>query len=367
MSIIHSFNYHELTKNKEKLISEMMKTGFIRIQFDSDDDQFKGIHTAVKRFFQLSSESKQESMKNQTNMKYYGYFPSKLDGKEGLDIPHLALQPSEHVLANQITWPKDYDKQEIACIYAYYTFVHELAMLLLDILYPKIQIQETLVNTAKNLSMLRFNYYPTHEKDDIPLCKQDNDGDEESEEGKGGGEREEKRAEKRTETRAVKLACESHIDSSLITILYQDDVGGLQIQDPITKQWLDVECIENSLIINTGKLLGMMSNHQYIPVNHRVLFNLQERISIPYFVYPHYDTVIDQYAPSDYCTDENKSDNHHHEEKEQSQGKAKDKGQRGGDDEGIVTCGDYLIASLPLFKEYDYITALIHNKKEKAD
>lgn len=44
-----------------------------------------------------------------------------------------------------------------------------------------------------------------------------------------------------------------HTDSSVLSIIHQDDVGGLQVDKD--HQWLDVEPIPNTLIVNIGDML----------------------------------------------------------------------------------------------------------------
>ena len=48
------------------------------------------------------------------------------------------------------------------------------------------------------------------------------------------------------------LNCPEHYDTGLITILSQDDVGGLQVLRPSDKKWIDIPPQEDTLVINTG-------------------------------------------------------------------------------------------------------------------
>ncbi|CAH8300748.1 unnamed protein product [Eruca vesicaria subsp. sativa] len=77
-----------------------------------------------------------------------------------------------------------------------------------------------------------------------------------------------------------------HTDNTFITILFQDQVGGLQVlhQDC----WVDVTPIPGALVINVGDFLQMMTNNRFLSVNHRALANkVEPRISVVcFFCYP---------------------------------------------------------------------------------
>ncbi|XP_031399008.1 gibberellin 2-beta-dioxygenase 8 isoform X2 [Punica granatum] len=82
-----------------------------------------------------------------------------------------------------------------------------------------------------------------------------------------------------------------HTDSDFLTILYQDDVGGLQlVRDG---QWFAVKPNPDALIVNIGDLFQAWSNGVYKSVEHRVVTNPRvERFSSAYFLCPFHDTVI---------------------------------------------------------------------------
>uniref|UniRef100_M4DAK2 Fe2OG dioxygenase domain-containing protein n=1 Tax=Brassica campestris TaxID=3711 RepID=M4DAK2_BRACM len=83
-----------------------------------------------------------------------------------------------------------------------------------------------------------------------------------------------------------------HTDSDFLTILYQDQVGGLQlIKD---NRWVAVKPNPRALIINIGDLFQAWSNGMYKSVEHRVMTNpTVERFSTAYFLCPSYDAVIE--------------------------------------------------------------------------
>ncbi|XWS08814.1 hypothetical protein CRYUN_Cryun40dG0032900 [Craigia yunnanensis] len=79
------------------------------------------------------------------------------------------------------------------------------------------------------------------------------------------------------------MATCNHKDSSLITILLQDQIGGLQILHET--QWVDAPCIPGALVVNIGDLLQLLSNDKFKSVNHRVLAkHVGPRISVACFL-----------------------------------------------------------------------------------
>jgi len=89
------------------------------------------------------------------------------------------------------------------------------------------------------------------------------------------------------------LNCPEHYDTGLITILSQDDVGGLQVLRPSDKKWIDIPPQEDALVINTGRAMEIISNGKSLATLHRVKFTPnRERVSIPFFVAPQNTAVI---------------------------------------------------------------------------
>ncbi|KAF5747491.1 Gibberellin 2-oxidase 8 [Tripterygium wilfordii] len=82
-----------------------------------------------------------------------------------------------------------------------------------------------------------------------------------------------------------------HTDSDFLTILYQDQVGGLQLMKDCN--WVAVKPNQDALIVNIGDLFQAWSNDIYKSVEHRVVTNEKmERYSVAYFLCPSYDSLI---------------------------------------------------------------------------
>ncbi|MEM7070028.1 MAG: 2OG-Fe(II) oxygenase family protein [Pseudomonadota bacterium] len=78
-----------------------------------------------------------------------------------------------------------------------------------------------------------------------------------------------------------------------ITLLLQDDVGGLQLQKD-DGTWLDYIPVEGAVVINTGDLMAHWTNDRYPSTVHRVLPRTQvrDRYSIAFFVDPDGDVAV---------------------------------------------------------------------------
>ncbi|KAL6344220.1 hypothetical protein AAG906_035445 [Vitis piasezkii] len=78
------------------------------------------------------------------------------------------------------------------------------------------------------------------------------------------------------------LGTKRHTDSNFLTIVLQDQVGGLQILHE--NHWMDVPPIPGALVINTGDVLQIVTNGRFKSVEHRVLAQHEgPRISVASF------------------------------------------------------------------------------------
>ncbi|KAL3536820.1 hypothetical protein ACH5RR_000186 [Cinchona calisaya] len=75
-----------------------------------------------------------------------------------------------------------------------------------------------------------------------------------------------------------------HTDMSCITIVYQDEVGGLQVKSRNGGKWMDILPCEGTLVVNIGDVLQAWSNDKFRSSEHRVLLRkLVNRFSIAFF------------------------------------------------------------------------------------
>lgn len=83
-----------------------------------------------------------------------------------------------------------------------------------------------------------------------------------------------------------------HKDFGCLTLLAQDDVGGLQVQTP-AGHWVDAPPIGDAFIVNVGDMLHRLSNGKLLSTPHRVInVTGRERYSVPFFFDPHVTAEI---------------------------------------------------------------------------
>ena len=272
--INNNFNTESAKKTLLKIKKASIEVGFFQIiSHGISKKNIKDITSVGNNFFKSSNLNKMKLAPKKWNKKnkniYRGYFPNDVNGKEGLDIGDLKVTKSYAAkLKNQyieyLDLKKSLNKKSIKVLENYYDNIFNLSETLfksiikiynLDIVKSKIAFRR-----QKTLSTLRFNFYPNQTKP-VEISKQD----------------------------GVALGCETHVDSGIFTVLYQDKKGGLQVQNRNNKKWYDVPFNRNALIVNTGLALEYLSKGKFKATNHRVLWNKTKRMSIPFFFEPSYD------------------------------------------------------------------------------
>ena len=82
-----------------------------------------------------------------------------------------------------------------------------------------------------------------------------------------------------------------HSDFGTLTLLYQDNVGGLQVKDA-NGDWVTAHPIAGTYVVNVGDLLARWTNNRFASTEHRVINSSgRERLSCAAFVDPDFDTV----------------------------------------------------------------------------
>ncbi|PBB84323.1 2-oxoglutarate and iron-dependent oxygenase domain-containing protein [Mesorhizobium sp. WSM3876] len=88
----------------------------------------------------------------------------------------------------------------------------------------------------------------------------------------------------------------AHTDYGNLTILAQDDVGGLQVMNR-DGDWVEGTPIPGTFVINIGDLIQRLTNDVYLANMHRVVNTSgRERYSIPFFIDADFEATIEPLA-----------------------------------------------------------------------
>lgn len=84
-----------------------------------------------------------------------------------------------------------------------------------------------------------------------------------------------------------------HTDYGFLTILAQDDVGGLQVQGQ-DGAWMPVPSIPDAFVVNIGDVFAQWTNNAFNSTPHRVInaSTRRDRYSVAFFFDPNLDAVV---------------------------------------------------------------------------
>jgi isopenicillin N synthase-like dioxygenase len=92
------------------------------------------------------------------------------------------------------------------------------------------------------------------------------------------------------------LGVGEHTDYGLLTLLRQDDAGGLEVWH--RDGWLAAPPLPDSFVCNVGDMLERLTAGRYVSALHRVRnFSTHDRISMPLFLDPGFDAVLTPITP----------------------------------------------------------------------
>ncbi|XP_062092286.1 protein DMR6-LIKE OXYGENASE 2-like [Humulus lupulus] len=238
------------------------------------------LESAARRFFDQDLEEKRKVRRNEVSV--LGYFDAEntknvRDWKEVFDVavqeptvvPVSSDPMDDRVVEWFNRWPEYPPELREACK-EYGREVGKLAYKMLELIALSLGLAANSLNIHfedHQTTFMRLNHYPPCPSPDLAL---------------GVGR---------------------HKDGGALTVLAQDDVGGLEVRKKSDGEWIRVKPTPGAFIINVGDIVQVWSNDKYESVEHRVMVNSEkDRFSIPFFLNPAHYTVV---KPLDELLDEN--------------------------------------------------------------
>ncbi|GLJ54475.1 hypothetical protein SUGI_1169970 [Cryptomeria japonica] len=227
------------------------------------------LESAADNFFSLPLEEKRKVARDADNS--LGYFNTELtknvrDWKEVFDfmareetLLPVSVEPHDfatYAVVNQ--WPNGLPDFREACL-AYTEAARELSFRVLELIARSLGLPSNRLNEyfKDDISLGRLNWYPACPAPELAL---------------GVGR---------------------HKDPGGLTLLYQDQVGGLEVKRKDNGQWIPARPLPDSFVVNVGDCIQVWSNDRYESVEHRAVVNdSRKRLSIPFFFNPSHYVMV---------------------------------------------------------------------------
>lgn len=92
------------------------------------------------------------------------------------------------------------------------------------------------------------------------------------------------------------MGATKHADNDFLTVVLQDDIGGLQILHE--NKWIDISPQPGALVVNVGDLLQLITNDRLTSVQHKVVANrVGPRVSVASFFCTGFKPAYKMYGP----------------------------------------------------------------------
>ena len=230
------------------------------------DSHITSARKAAFEFFQASEENKKSVRVTAAHRGWLKPGAAKMDDDAKADLKESFIwgtqdvPQDDHPLRGPNQWPAFLPALEESAM-AYFDSVQEVARVLLRGFAIGLNLEPEffLKTSTRPLSRASFVYYPTQPAD--------------------SGENQ--------------FGVGPHTDFGVLTVLCQDDTGGLQVQD-VNGDWLHAPPIEGTLVVNFGDLLSRWTDGQYKSTPHRVVNTSgRERLSLVLAFDPDPETMID--------------------------------------------------------------------------
>ena len=223
---------------------------------------------ASRLFFEQPIEARMKSLKNEFHRGYLPFGTTQYPGQGpdlkdtfdvGIDLPLDDPQVKAGLpLHGPNQWP---DLENFRTpVETYFTAIHQLGLQLLEVFALSLNIDQqffTQYYTKPTVLMRMMHYLPQS-----------------------------------SSLSSNSIGATAHTDFGLMTILNQDNLGGLEIQ-LLDGSWISAPSIPGTFVVNIGQLMARWTNDVYKATTHRVINRSnKERYSIPFFFNPnHYARV----------------------------------------------------------------------------
>ncbi|CAK8695925.1 unnamed protein product [Clavelina lepadiformis] len=255
----------------KELIDAFSAVGFVYLTNNGvDSSLWQEIRDVTDRFFNLEVALKERYTSKESMLGYIGLNKENLDKSKPEDFKE-AFRMDGTVFKHPEKLPEDICPGIRNLILKFMTICRSIAERILDSLSMAMDFKEedslnkchNLLQTEINSSLLRLNHYAPVDQNTLKLG-------------------------------SVRLG--AHRDRGTVTLSFQDNVGGLQVEH--NGKYVDVPPLQNAILLNAGDALHSISGGLIMSKKHRVVVPQEEvkqrltRHSYGFFAYPDDDVMI---------------------------------------------------------------------------
>ncbi|MFV1990906.1 MAG: isopenicillin N synthase family dioxygenase [Acidimicrobiales bacterium] len=235
--------------------------GFFLLEGHGLEDLVQHMWDQTERFFDSDQEVREGVRREGTSP--FGYNDRELtkrkrDNKQVFDYGSSL----DERIASLNRWPEGLPGFRTVLEEFHHSF-SELALRTLELLHDALSLSDLgrqTVTGSADKSFVRLNHYPVG--DSVPSAERDGLAD------------------------LGPTALGYHTDPGVLTLLLQDDVGGLQARTR-SGEWIDVAPRPNTIVVNLADVMQVWTNDRYLAAVHRVVpMTSVRRFSIPLFFSP---------------------------------------------------------------------------------
>ncbi|GMI96335.1 ARABIDOPSIS THALIANA GIBBERELLIN 20-OXIDASE 1, gibberellin 20 oxidase 1, GA REQUIRING 5 [Hibiscus trionum] len=236
---------------------------FLVVNHGVESNLVADAHSYMDNFFELPLNDKQRAQRKLGEhcgyaSSFAGRFSSKLPWKETLSFRYSAEKNSSNIVQDYLVNKLGDEFEHFGRVYQdYCEAMSKLSLAIMELLAISLGVRRSHFREFfdENESIMRLNYYPPCQKPDLAL---------------GTG---------------------PHCDPTSLTILHQDQVGGLQVF--VDNEWRSISPNLEAFVVNIGDTFKALSNGRYKSCLHRAVVNRHSiRKSLAFFLCPKGDKLV---------------------------------------------------------------------------
>jgi len=235
-------------------------------QFFRSPDAIESASQAAYQFFRSPDASKEQILISRSHRGWLKPGRARMQDDMLPDLKESFVwgiddDGTDHRLRGRNQWP-DFVPELKQASERYFNYAHQVAVKLMRGFARGLDLPEKffLQSCDRPLSRASFVYYPPQQ------LQQDS---------------------------AQRFGVAPHTDFGVLTVLHQDNNGGLQVQD-VNGDWLEAPPIDGTLVVNVADLLSRWTAGAYKSTPHRVINTSgNERLSLVLAFDPNPETLID--------------------------------------------------------------------------